>query len=177
MSDNVRHPRTFEPPPWERDQFEEQRRLREAEQARLDEPAGTQESEALRREAPEALGIVPAASASPAVSDPARVRAAGAAPESEPGVSDEEMALMLAGLAAQEPDAAEPLWRAGTIAAAIVIGVGVITAAVGLYLIVVQSTVGGTTGMIVGAVTTGFGIALAALGGWVLYLALKKRGA
>ena len=81
MSDDVREPRTFEPPPWERDQFDELRKQRDVERTRLDEElASARQQEARAHDTPAAPVTPAAASTAPTVSDPARARAAGAAP-------------------------------------------------------------------------------------------------
>jgi len=155
MSDDVRTPRRFEPPPWERDQFEELRRRRESER-----PApGPEAGDAL------AQGVV--AAAQPAAS--------GADGEAE--ALPAEVDVMMMELVAQEPDAVGPFRMAGLILAAIVGIVGIGTVIAGVVGLVMQGGRGGAMGALAASIVIAFGLLLVAGGGWLTVLALRQRGA
>ena len=173
MSDDVRHPREFEPPPWEQAQFEELRRRREAEQAeqeRLDavaaQTAATEASVAKAGELPGAESL-----------RSERSERAAARAEAAAGPDPAEVDLLMMGLAAQEPDVAQPFRRAGLVIAAIVAIVGAVTVIAGIVGLVMQGGKGGVMGTLAASVVIAFGLLLIAGGGWLTILALKQRGA
>ena len=165
MSDDVRHPREFEPPPWERDQFDELRRRRELEQAQSDEAASA------AGEAQPPPGAAPEPAAGPGGGRASRVRADGLERDQA------EVDLMMLELASEEPDVAQPFRRAGMVIAAIVALVGFAIVVAGIAALVVQGARGGVMGGLAGAVVIVFGALLMAGGGWLTILALRQRGA
>jgi hypothetical protein len=167
MGDEVRDPRSFEPPPWEADQFEELRRRREAEQA---------VRERAERLAAEAEAAEPKPGSEPAenVPEPAP---RGTPRTAETGPDPAEVDLMMMGLAAEEPDVARPFRIMGFVVAAIVAAVGAVTVIAGIWGLVVQAGRGGVMGSLAAWVVIAFGLLLVGGGGWLTVLAMKQRGA
>lgn len=179
-----REAKRFEPPPWEKDAFEELERKR-AEEA--------QAAEALR--AKELADRTAAEEAGPATTERAAAPAdASSAIEPEAGKSerqashpaeaggeaageldDKQVAEMLAGLAAEEAPVASKAWMVA-IASSIVIG------AIGGMLIIwamaalVSSPDSGATGMIAGMVLLVFGAGFVFGALWLAVRTLRQRG-
>ena len=160
MSDDVRTPRQFEPPPWERDQFEELRRRRESERPAPGAGADVAPEQGV-------AAIQPAESAAPAAS------CAG----DETEVLPAEVEVMMMELEAQEPDAVAPFRKAGMILAVIVGIVGIATVVAGVVGLVMQGGRGGAMGALAASIVIAFGLLLVAGGGWLTVLALRQRGA
>lgn len=151
----------FEPPPWEREQFEELQRLR-AEQESVQRAEETEEQtpvpevseESARAERPEA--------------------GAGAVIDG-PGVDESEAERMLTMLSIEEPPAHRGFWRFGVAASAflaVVGGVLMIWGIVGL-----MRTIGsGPAGVLGGAIMITMGAGLISLGAWTAYRSLQQRG-
>jgi hypothetical protein len=172
MSDNSGKgaPRTFEPPPWERDAFEELARKREAEEATARETA-----EAMARlDAGEASKagmatpvVVPAAVVTRGAESPLRE---DAAPEARPKVEEAKVVEMMAGLSLEEPRIAAPR-HVGTGAGVLlaVLGPGMIVASV--WLLATGDHKGATVGLLVmmSIAMGGFGLGFTVLGGVMLY--------
>ena len=167
MGDQVRDPRTFQPPPWEREQFEELRRRRELEQEQQ-ESAAVVDEEPPEAEPEEATQV-------------ARPRDCvvqeGFSLEAGAPVNSAEVDRMMIELAAQEPDVSRPVRLAGMIAAAAAAVVGLATVVAGISGLVMQAGRTGPTGAITGSVVIVFGLLLVGSGGWLMILALKQRGA
>jgi hypothetical protein len=173
MSDEVRDPRSFEPPPWEADQFEELRRRREAEQAvreraeRLAAEAGVQPAE---------RGTESETETEDAGKPPERVSRKTPRTVDE-GPDPAEVDMMMMGLAAEEPDVAQPFRVVGFVIAAIVALVGAATTIAGIWGLVAQAGRGGVMGSLAAWVVIAFGLLLVAGGGWLTVLSMKQRGA
>ncbi len=147
-----REAKRFEPPPWEREQFEAmQRRRVEEEQASAEEPAPEEEP----------AGLEPA--------EPAQEAA-----EAPRGVSEAELDAMLAQLQAEEPRAEEHLKAVGLFAAAIAAIVGVSMLAWGSYMLM---TAQGRLAAVVGAlILLAMGSVLGLTGLWVGRNATSRQG-
>lgn len=175
-----REPKQFEPPPWEREAFEELTRAREAE-----ELIGA--AEAARGDAPgveaEVIAEVPvaepeegAAAPQPAV-QPAPDAAAEQAAPSKTAVSEAELTEMMAGLRAEEPTSMQSY-------GAIAIALSVFTGLVGIVMLVwamamfVSARARGTgrVGLIGGSIVALFGALFIGLSMWVALRTLRQRG-
>jgi hypothetical protein len=171
MSDysDKRVPRTFEPPPWERDAFEELARRRKAE-----EDAARESAEVLARlEAAEARKaqaaapvVVPSTVAEGAGSPPS----GGGAAEGPSRVDEAKVVEMMAGLSLQEPRIKAPR-HVGTGAGILlaVLGLGMIVASV--WLLATGDHKSATVGLLVmmSIAMGGFGLGFSVLGGVMLY--------
>ena len=167
MNDQVRDSRTFEPPPWEREQFDELRRQRELEQAQRD-PVARQGA------APQPQGTESERAAAPPRGDPAQV-GTPANPGTPPAPT--EVDLMMMRLSDQEPDVSAPLRLAGLVLAGIVAVVGLATVIAGVGGMVLQAGRGGPMGTAAGFAVVAFGTLLMAGGGWLTIQTLRQRGA
>jgi hypothetical protein len=161
MSDEVREPRVFEPPPWEQERFEA---------SRSQDPDGG--SQATVAAEPTPSDEETETSQATAGAKPARTDESRSAP---PDPAD--LDLMMMRLEAQEPDAAEPVRKAGTVAAwlVVLVGVGLLLAA-GIAAVRGLMTIGGfgVAGVTMLAV---LGLAVAGAGGWILMQTYRQRGA
>ncbi len=153
-----REARRFEPPPWERDRFEELAgRDREQERTAQDLPAAEEAPPTGERED----------AASPE-------RRAEPAPVGEKPPSAELDAMLLA-LKAEEPEALEGAWKVGLAAA-------VFMATLGLMLVVwgavalARAGGAGAAGVMGSAIMTVMGALFAALGVWLGVRSLRQRG-
>jgi hypothetical protein len=197
-----REKRQFEPPPWEKEQFEELARQR-AEQERAERERAEQEraeqAEAAEREragsdaqaAAEAAheiaavelggeaGEVAAEAAAPAgVSAGERSATAepavDAAAEPKPQVDEKRVAMMMLELKAEEPDALEGVWLINIAAGIAVTLIGLAIAVWGLFAFGNRSL--GTIGVLGGFVMLMFGVGFIAAGAWLVYRAMRQRG-
>jgi len=155
-----RQRRQFEPPPWERDKFEEIARRR----------AEDEEREA-QRQAPRSEDAGPDRPVeTAAVEPPARV--AGVEPESG-GVDERKIAAMLIELSGEEGSATKPVTRAARYVAIAMIVLGgamIVTAAVlGSRTSAAQGHVGARMIALVGASVAGFA-------GWMWVRASREQG-
>ncbi len=173
----IRQPRDFEPPPWEREQFDELARRR-AEAAAAEAAAGRQaEQAAVAAAAEPAEGVEPAAVAVPAG---ARGPAEGmtrdeVAPRVSGGPDAASVDVMLMGLAAEEPRAFRNVWVVWIVAAVVFGAVGVIALVLGLFGVANARGSGVAVGWAM-ALNVG-GIAALGTAGWMLTKALGERGA
>ncbi len=156
-----REARTFEPPPWEKEAFEELRRKQDA--AELERPAAEPTPE-------EPVVLVP----EPGFDEPAL------AEEDEqespgPGVSNGEMVAMLSQLAAQEPDAKRGLTTMALVVAAICGVFGLVLVVWG-GVALANSGSSGRIGMIGGSLFTFLGLAAIGFAGWLTIKTLRQRG-
>ena len=168
--ESVKHPRGFEPPPWEAEQFEELARKRAAEemtQRLLTEAASAKAAVAAAKRAPVPVreDAVPEA-----VVETAPVEALPAAKAPETAGAD----VMLIGLRAEEPEVLKGAWIVPMVAGTPIILMGLAMGVMGVMNMngvkqnpAQQSTVSGV--MIAGA------LALLALGGWLVVKSLKTR--
>jgi hypothetical protein len=150
-----REPRQFEPPPWEREQFErlERERAREA-PAPVAEPGPPQ--------------AVPEAEP-PAVTPTAPAASPAEAPEIA-GVD-----AMLLALKAEEPEAVADVWKYGLVAAAFVGTVGLMLVIWGMVALA-RSAGGGPAGIMGATIMSVMGGLFVGLAAWMGARSLKQRG-
>ena len=200
-----REAKRFEPPPWERDQFEELARQRaeqeaqEAEQAKLaaeaqaaiDAAAAAQAARSATAEealASDAAGAqAPSAAAAGAVTAPEAVaqsavpasadaEAATSAPQpAVPGPAEEHVNVMLAGLAAEEPPAATAFWRTSVTIGAAVVVFGATFLILGIATLL-RTARTGIVGLLGGSVLLIFGAGFVAGGVYVVIKNLRQQG-
>ncbi len=184
MSAERRDRRSFEPPPWERDQYEE-----------LDQQAGkkTEESggEGAAPAAQAPVADAPAAAAAPTAIpaeagggttrlSPADVpevvpanRRGGAGPGGDE-IDPAQMAELMAGLKSEEPTASG-FWKLGLAVAAGMVVLGAVMMVWGI--VGLMATRGaGQVGWMAAAVLISFGIGFIAVGAWFAYKNLQKQG-
>jgi len=165
-----REAKRFEPPPWEREAFEDLERKR-VEQQEAEQAAAPQAPPAEPEAAPEAQQ---------SEAEKPEAAAQGLGPEeggatSEPQLDEGKVAEMLAGLSAEEPREYRSLWRIA-IASAIVLG------AIGAVLIIwaMAAIVGaretGAVGLTGGFVLLFFGAGFVAGAWWLTVRTLRQRG-
>lgn len=156
-----RPPKQFEPPPWERPQFEELQKARRAEQD------DAQISEEISRIAePEAVPTAPT---------PQAVPTATTKPASGPKDEDPAVIEMLARLSAEEPPPSDAIWRVGLLSSLIVASLGVmmlVWGIIGLASTASQSPAGRMGGVILMT----FGVGFIGLAAWMTDRSLKQRG-
>lgn len=153
-----REPNRFEPPPWERDAFEEISKRRDAEQA----------DEELTEAAEVLLGEEKPAEAVPAPVAPA--------PQAQvPAVDEARVQAMLAQLAATERTSGKTVLRVSMGSAAVVGLVGLLLVAWGVAAIA-GSSKSGQVGTIGGAVLLLFGALFFGVAVWIVVRTLRQRG-
>jgi hypothetical protein len=166
-----RAPKPFEPPPWERDAFEELKRK----QAEEGPPAAAEE-----REEDQAPSTVPTAPASAEQSgrEPEQVKeTAPGSQEPDDGaeVDEAQVIEMLAGLAEEDPARPQGYFT-------VAFGAGLLMVAIGGVLVIwamaalVSSRQTGWVGQWSGAGLGLFGAFFLGMGVWMLYRTLKQRG-
>lgn len=184
-----REARRFEPPPWEREQFERQAREQAEREAAAQEARARvlAEEEAARAadrqtENPSATGGAevggPVAVMAAMVPQPETGAAAGDAEPTAPAyateVDEKQVAIMMLGLRAEEPAALESAWVINLAAGSVVVLVGF---AVGVWGGAALARPGlppaGTLG---GVVLLGFGLGFMGIGAWLIFKALRQRG-
>lgn len=170
-SPDRRAPKAFEPPPWEREQFDELAKNKQAEEAEATPPPGPGDLPA--EEAPE-----PADAKEPGQWTAEPVASGGSVDprtESSAKVDDAALVEMMATLAAEEPPATQGLWQLGVIVA---VGIG----ALGLMMLVIgavglsKTADSGPIGVLGGTILVGFGIGMIAIAVWMTVRTLKQRG-
>jgi hypothetical protein len=166
-----RAPKPFEPPPWEKDAFEELEKRRVDDASELQ--ATNEPQVAVEPQAVEPGPVVPVVPAPAAAG--MHVATADAGVEATEPLPEAEMLELMARLAEEEPKPGQAYWLAG--------------AAVGLFLV----ALGGVlliwaTAAFVGSMRTGvigkfggtglgvFGVFFVSTGVWMLYRTLKQRG-
>lgn len=189
-----REARRFEPPPWERDQFEKLARERaEQEKAELDAALAAAEIAAAARPAQEAdpasgptpeevqsgspqAGVERAAEGEidrgPVAAAEAKAAAVLEVPKVE--LDDKQVALMMLDLRAEEPVSLQAAWAVNLGAGGIVGLVGLVIGVWGIVALANRNL--GTTGTLGGMVLVAFGVGFVAIGGWLIYKALRQRG-
>lgn len=158
-------PKPFEPPPWEREQFDELERQKQhgavAEVAAAERVEPEQESpapEVPKREPSEAGGA-------PRDSD-------GERPQ-RTGPSEESIAAMLVQLKGEEPPVIAGVWQVSLAASFVVAVIGLALSVVGVVALGKQY---GAVGSFGGFVLLLFGIGFIGAGIWVAYQTLRQRG-
>jgi len=149
--DERRHARRFEPPPWEAEQFAELEQTRDVEPDDGDAPLQPGDGEA------------------------AIARQAESLPTEGAKLDDARVAEMLEALAAEEPQAANDLWKWGNIAAVALGATGVAMVVWGAVALVKAGS-DAQMARLGGLALVGVGGVFAGAGVWVVYGNLRKRG-
>jgi hypothetical protein len=176
-----REARPFEPPPWERDQFERHKREQaEREAAAEAARAAVLVEQEAARSAEQAAG--PAAGAKPSsIPDQGEAKAASGGQEARPAtpapkaeVDEKQVAAMLVGLRAEEPVELEGAWVVNLAAGGVVALIGFASAIWGVTALTKKGLpAAGTLG---GLVLLGFGLGFLGIGGWLVFKVLRQRG-
>ena len=165
-----KEPPKFEPPPWEREQFDAMAERRAAEEAR----AAAEKAEAEKRMRAEQE----AATEAEAEAEKQLPRVAEETESSE-GASDEalsEVDQMMAVLQVEEPPAARSLWKAGVAAGAFMVVIGAVFMVWGI--VAFQATRGaGAVGQLGAGILVFFGVGFIAIAAWTIQRSLRQRGA
>jgi hypothetical protein len=165
--------RTFEPPPWEREQFEELARRKEAERIAAEAAAGAVSEVPVVAEAPE-ITQQPAPKIGPVTQDPAgktKLDTAGGIDAAE----DARAEALLIGLRNEDPPFGEELWKVAVAAGAVLASVGAILVVWGVFAIAtVRRT--GATGSLGGGILVVFGLGFVGVGGWMAFRTLRQQG-
>ena len=154
-----REAKPFEPPPWEREAFDELARQQERDQ---------QEQEPGQEQAAEQCVAEPAA---PDVSDEPPVRVEGRTRD----LDESSVEMMLLALKDEEPDTSAGIWKVGLAAGAVVGAIGlvlVVWGAVALARTMDVGPVGWVGSLVIGLMGVGFVI----LGLWLAGRSLRKQG-
>jgi len=161
----------FEPPPWERDQFEElARQKREAEQAQA--------------EADELIAASLAAQAEPAVQEAPTPVASEEARTEEPQQEDEaekpaldpkQVEVLMMGLRSEEPRPEEAYWKISIIAGVTSALIGLLVTTWGVVALATPKQPGAAPILLV-AMLLFFGVGFIAGGAWVVFSSLRQRG-
>ncbi len=178
-----REPKQFEPPPWERDAFDERARAKEAERQAA-EAAKAAEAEAVAAAAARATAAVESMDAATgpvqepsSESEPEATGLTQSPVESEPKVSEAELTEMMAGLRAEEPTSMQTY---GAIAIALSVFTGLIGAVMLIWAMAmfVSANARGTgrVGVISGSIVAFFGALFIGLSVWVAVRTLRQRG-
>jgi len=155
-----REPKRFEPPPWERDQFEQLEKKRSEHEAPTTDAEGTPGGEGQ----PTETGERPQGTAR---------HESGPAPEAEldPVMLDE----MMFQLRAEEPSATSGLWKVGLAAAAVMLAVGAVMMVWGI--VALRTTKGaGATGTMGASILLLFGGVFVAITVWTAIRSYRQRG-
>ena len=171
-SQDRREARTFEPPPWERDQFEQQQREREEREAaeRAAREALLAQQEAASAEA--AAAVAAEGGAGGAETGESSEATSGAAPAAE--VDEKRVALMMLELRAEEPPGLEGAW-AVNLSAGVVVGIVGFACGVWGALALTKGNLP-PAGLLGGFVLVAFGLGFLGVGGWLVFKALRQRG-
>lgn len=166
-----REPAKFEPPPWERDQFEELAKARV-------EPQPTEETVPQDPPAPAqgAAEQVVEAVREASQRDSAEVESAKAGEKAtQPPIDDKRLEVMMMGLRAEEPRPEEVYWKVTMVAGVICTVIGL---AISTWAIVAFATLSkaGAKGMTLASVLMLFGLGFAGGGGWLVLKTLREQG-
>lgn len=170
---NKREAGQFEPPPWEREQFEELRRRRQ-EQERLEQLAA---SEVVPEEQPPGTELQPAETARDAEVSQEDVASDQRMKEkpSREGTDEKMMAAMLLQLQAEEPARNEALWKIGIVFSVGATAIGLVLLTWGIVAMVRTGSLG-ATGVVGSTILMAFGGLFVGLGIWTAVRSLKQRG-
>lgn len=165
---------SFEPPPWERDQFEELARRKQEEDIRA---AGAQPPvEAQGEVRTETELISPALKEAPGAASDAETAAPSPQAEKAGGELDQNRVdVLMLGLRAEEPRPERMYWR-------IVAGSGVVSALVGLMIttwavvVIAAPKRAGAGELLFQAMLLLLGLGFVGGGGWVVFRSLRQQG-
>lgn len=162
-----REARRFEPPPWEKDLFEQ--REREKAEAEAEAELEQQAREAAAETTVAAEEVPPQAEVSPVETEPEKPEKP--APKGE--LDQKQVELMLFELRAEEPDPLARTWVANIVAGAVLVLIGLSVGAWGAAALAKHL---GATGTLGGMVMVVFGLAFVGIGGWLVLKGLRQRG-
>ncbi|MDP2400729.1 MAG: hypothetical protein Q8M66_02010 [Actinomycetota bacterium] len=164
----------FEPPPWERSQFEELQKSRRAEEddAHIEQEISriTEDSETNARTelSAQSAAVVTAASSDAVPITPAP-------PVSEPTDVDPAVLEMLVKLSAEEPPPSEAIWKVGLLSSLTVASLGVMMLVWGIIGLVSAASES-PAGRMGGVILMTFGAGFIGLAAWMTNRSLKQRG-
>lgn len=161
-SSGKRAPRSFEPPPWERQQF--------------DELAAAKQVQEVPAEIEQVIEI-PAEVEADAAKDVETSTKSQGVSEDAPATKLDEVAIteMLAQLAAEDADTNQGLWQAGVVASVGLGSIGLMVLIFGLVGLA-RTAKAGPVGLAGGAILVVFGLGMVALAIWLVVRTLKQRG-
>jgi hypothetical protein len=173
--------KAFEPPPWERDQFDELARRKDAEQhdeaEQAEEAAVTaaleEASTKAADEAPEATAPTEGLGAEEAgeLAGQRLPQPAGAL-----GMDDDpRVEAMLQVLKSEEPPFGTQLWKVSLAAGAVLASVGLVMTVWGFFAIAATARAG-ALGSLGGGILVAFGLGFVGVGGWMAFRTLRQRG-
>jgi hypothetical protein len=152
-----RVPRRFEPPPWERDQFEKRAREQaEREKAEKEALLAAQEAERAGQPGPQDSQV-----------------AENTAPATE-RLDEKQVDLMMLTLRAEESENIGTVWLVGLSAGVLVGLIGIATVIWGAAALLNRKL--GSVGTQGGMVLVVFGLTFVSIGGWAIYRSLRQRG-
>lgn len=175
----TRNPKAFEPPPWEKEAFEDLQRLRAAQQEAEACEAAVLEDEvssvrpAGKLPAEEETVIAEPVSAGKVETGEQEVPPSGSAKDDK--LDQATLNKLLAELAAEEAQAAREMGFIGVIAEVLLVIAGVLLMVWGVAALA-GTRQSGWIGVTAGGGLGLFGASFIGVGGWLLYKDLKKRG-
>jgi uncharacterized membrane protein len=162
---------TFEPPPWERDQFEELAKQKaEAEQAQAEEDAALAASLAALAE--------PVAEEAPAPAEVAETREAQTDQVEgveKPELDPKHVEVLMMGLRSEEPRPEEAYWKISMFAGVTSALIGLVVTTWGVVALATPKQPGIGPFMLVTMLLV-FGVGFMAGGAWVVFNSLRQRG-
>jgi len=175
-----REARRFEPPPWEREQFERLARERAEQEAAERELAAKLAADGAAREpeSAETSADAPArAVAAEQVADVPSAPASSAPPASagpKPELDEKHVARLMLELRAEEPRLLTGAWMVGLGSGLVLALAGFVLAAWGGFAL--SNSRLGQLGKLGGGILIVFGIGFVGTGGWLIFRALRQRG-
>jgi hypothetical protein len=188
-----REAKPFEPPPWEREQFDRLARERAEQEAaqkaaalelaeRMGQPAtdpqaeGTSAGQVAAGTDPVPAQVGPTPSTQPAPVAPATAQTLGSEPVAMIGgkVDEAQLEVLLMGLRAEEAPALNDTWMVAIISAIVTGSVGVVLLVWGLVALAKPNM--GPTGVMGGTILMVFGLVFLGIGGWIAFRTLRQRG-
>lgn len=167
-----RQPRQFEPPPWEREAFEEARRQRE--QAAQQEQSGSAEPGPVPAE-PDRSGHGSATHATAAAEEPGPAQGREQDGSEKPGIEERAMLEMMARLAAEEPKADTAYHKIAYAASMFIAALGCLLLVWGMAALVGSSKTG-AVGVMGGSVMLLFGAGFIGTAAWMLVRTMRQQG-
>ena len=176
-----RERKTFEPPPWEHDQYEDRAR-KQGEEAPVEtevlnaQPPITGDATAVnacgRAAENEPLGVGPEVLKKDTAAQQAAAREEGQTPNS---LNERKVAAMLIDLQVEEPPALREVWKVAMVAAMVVGVIGAVLVMWGVAALVMAPKTG-QIGLIGGLVLLLFGAGFIGGGLWLAERTLRQRG-
>ena len=160
-----KNPSRFEPPPWEKEQFDELAKKKAAEEARIASEQQVQQAQAETKRKSEE-------DADRRLQEAAKRTAA----KGDGGEEIIDMGQMMVLLQAEEPSSGKGLWKAGVISGTFLAFVGAIFMVWGIVAIRVTQGAG-STGQLGAGILMFFGIGFIAIAAWTIQRSLRQRGA